>query len=44
MYKWQSVRTGEIVENFWQVLRAMWVDLRKFHIINIIWKYRREGF
>lgn len=44
MYKWQSILTGEIVENLAQVLRVIWVDLTKFHILNIKWKYNKEGF
>ena len=44
MYKWQSVATGEIVENLWQVIRVMWVDLCKFHIINFRWEYNKNGF
>lgn len=44
MYKWQSVKTGEIVPNFWHVLRAIWADLTKFHIINIKWTYNKNGF
>lgn len=44
MYKWQSVITGEIVENFWQVLKRVWGDLRIYHIVNIRWKYNKEGF
>jgi hypothetical protein len=44
MYKWQSVKTGEIVKNFWEVLRVVWVDLSTFHIINIKWKYNKNGF
>ena len=44
MYKWQSAATGEIVENFRQVFRVIWVDLTKFHIINLRWKYKKEGF
>ena len=43
-YKWQSVTTGEVVENFWQVIRAIWIDLTKFHFLNIKWKYKKEGF
>lgn len=43
MYKWQSIITGEIVENLWKVLKTSWVDLTKYHFINI-WKYNRNGF
>lgn len=42
MYKWQSVATGEVVENLWQVIRAIWIDLTKFHFLNIKWKYKKE--
>ena len=44
MYKWQSLKTGEIVENFWQVLKVVWSDLRAYHILNIKWKYNKNGF
>lgn len=44
MYKWQSITTGEIVRNFWEVLIVVWEDLTHFHLLNIKWKYRKEGF
>lgn len=43
-YKWQSDATGEVVENFWKVIRAIWIDLTKFHFLNIKWKYKKGGF
>ena len=44
MYKWMSTLTGEVVNNFWQVLKAIWIDLTKFHVVNLKWKYNRNGF
>ena len=44
MYKWQSITTGEIVENLWQVIRVALIDLRKFHLLNIRWEYNKNGF
>jgi len=44
MYKWMSTLTGEIVKNFWQVLWAVWIDLTKFHFLNLKWQYNRNGF
>lgn len=44
MYKWQSTITGEIVRNIWEVLIVIWEDLTRFHILNIKWEYRKEGF
>ena len=43
-YKWQSVDTGEICENLWQVIRNSWVNLSKFHILTLRWEYRKNGF
>ena len=42
-YKWMSTGTGEVVKNFWEVIRAIWVDLTKFHIWNIKWVYNKNG-
>lgn len=44
MYKWMSLGTGEVVKNFWQVLRVIWVDLTKFKYLNLRWQYNRNGF
>lgn len=43
MYKWQSLTTGEIVENFWKVIKTIWLDLWKYHFLNIKWKYNKNG-
>ena len=43
MYRWQNIRTGEIVENFWQVLKVEIFDLIHFRFIGI-WKYNRRGY
>lgn len=44
MYKWMSLQTGEIVENFGQVLKTVWTDLKVYHFLNIKWKYKKNGF
>ena len=44
MYKWMSLKTGEVVENFWQVLKVIWSDLTKYHIVNLKWIYNKKGF
>ena len=44
MYKWMSLKTGEIAENFWQVLKAIWLDLTKYNLLNLKWKYNKNGF
>lgn len=44
MYKWMSMKTGEVVENFWQVLKSIWTDLTKYHFLNLKWKYNKKGF
>jgi hypothetical protein len=43
-YKWQSVLMGNLAEDFRDVLKEIWVDLTKFHVLNIIWKYNKNGF
>lgn len=44
MYKWMSTFTGEVVKNFWQVLKVIWIDLTKFHVLNLKWEYNKNGF
>ena len=43
-YKWQSLVTGEIVENFWQVIKTIWLDLIGYHFLNLKWEYNKNGF
>ena len=43
MYKWMNIRTGEVAENFWKVLKTEFIDFRYYKVIGI-WKYRKEGF
>ena len=43
IYKWMNIRTGEIVENFYQVLKTEIFDIFHYHFIGI-WKYNREGY
>ena len=42
-YYWMNVRTGEIVQNFADVLKTEIFDLIHFHFLGI-WKYNREGY
>ena len=44
MYKWMSTLTGEVVQNFGQVLKEIWIDLTKYHFLNLMWAYNRNGF
>lgn len=44
MYKFMSVRTGEVVANWKEVLRVMWYDLKAYHILNLVWKYNKKGW
>lgn len=44
MYKYMSVRTGEIVTNLKEVLRTMWYDWKTYHILNLIWKHNKKGW
>lgn len=44
MYKWQSQTMGNIVENFWEVLKQVWESLIKYRTFDIKWKYNRNGF
>lgn len=42
--KWQSVTMGNIVENFGDVLKQIWVCLVKYHTLDLKWKYNKNGF
>ena len=44
MYKWHSVKMGNIVENFGDVLKQVWESLTKYHTFDIKWKYNKNGF
>ena len=44
MYKWQSMTMGNLVENFWEVLKQVWESLTKCHTLGLKWKYNRNGF
>lgn len=43
-YKWQSVKMGNIVENFGDVLKQAIESLVKYHTLDIRWKYNHNGF
>ena len=42
-YHWYNIETGEIVTNFWQVLKTEISDFWNYHFVGI-WKYSKEGF
>jgi hypothetical protein len=42
--KWQSVTMGNIVENFSDVLKQIWICLVKHHTLDLKWKYNKNGF
>ena len=44
MHKWQSVDTGELCKDVWEVIRNSWVNLIKFHTLTLKWEYKKEGF
>lgn len=44
MYKFMSARTGEVVKNWKEILHVMWYDLKAYHILNLVWKYNKEGW
>lgn len=44
MYKWQSLTMGNIVENFTDVLHQIWESWTQFKVLDIRWKYNRNGF
>lgn len=43
-YKWQSMTMGNIVETFGEVVRQAWDSLIHYHVLDIKWKYNRNGF
>ena len=43
-YKWQSLAMGNVVETFGEVIRQAWDSLVRYHIIDIKWRYNRNGF
>ena len=43
-YHWQSQVTGEILESFTEVVKAFFLDFKHYKIINVRWKYKKEGF
>ena len=44
MYKWQSLTMGNIVATFGEVVRQAWESWRVFRILDIKWKYNKNGF
>lgn len=43
-YHYCSRLTGELQTNFPSLIKSIWIDLCKFHLVNFRWEYRREGF
>ena len=44
MYKWQSITMGNIVKTFGEVVSQVWDSLVHYHVLDIKWKYNRNGF
>ena len=40
--EWQSLVTGNIVNTFGEVVKQIWSDLIRFHILNIKWKRTKK--
>jgi hypothetical protein len=43
-YKYMSQVTGELIPDFWSVIKTIYSDFKTFGIINLKWKYKRDGF
>lgn len=43
-FHWVSNVTGELVEGFADVIRAVYEDFRYYHFINLRWKYSARGW
>lgn len=43
-YKWQSLTMGNLVEMFGEVICQAWDSLIHYHVLDIKWKYNRNGF
>ena len=43
-YKYMSEITGEIVPNLWTVIKTIYSDFKSYRIINLKWKYNKNGF
>ena len=44
VYHWYSKTTGEIVGNFYDVVKAFIHDLFHTHFFNIRWSYSKQGY
>lgn len=43
-YKYMSDVTGEIVPNLWAVIKTICFDFKEYGIVNLKWKYNKNGF
>ena len=43
-YHYCSRLTGELQTNLFGVIKTIWTDLFKFHLVNFRWAYSKEGF
>lgn len=43
MYKWQSLTMGNVVKNFWEVIRQVLESLIQYHTLDIYWRYDPDG-
>ena len=44
MYKWMSMETGELGTNIWYIIRVSIENLFRYGIVNMKWKYNKNGF
>ena len=40
---WESLVTGELVPNLYEVIKTIIDDAFHFHFINLKWKYLKDG-
>ena len=43
-YKWLSLTMGNVVENFWQVIKQVFESLFIYRTLDVKWKYNKNGF
>ena len=44
MCKWQSLMMGNVVENFRGVIRQVIKNYIAYRVLDIFWRYNKEGF
>jgi len=43
-YKYMSQVTGELLPNLWSVIKTIYSDFKIYGIVNLKWKYNKNGF